>query len=148
MLYGLAGKRRIRVNSLHSQGVEQLGPEPRHRGEGGRRRGRGIPRRKRAGFRAGRAMAPGMEGHGQPVFPRTVRGIRPGRARARGEASHMSEIQQFLRDHSITEVEAIIPDMAGVARGKIMPAEKYAEDEGMRLPEIDLPADCHGRIPG
>jgi glutamine synthetase len=47
----------------------------------------------------------------------------------------MSTIQQFLRDHSISEVEAIIPDMAGVARGKIMPAEKYAEDEGMRLPE-------------
>ncbi|MBS1199535.1 MAG: glutamine synthetase, partial [Proteobacteria bacterium] len=47
----------------------------------------------------------------------------------------MSTIQQFLRDHAISEVEAIIPDMAGVARGKIMPAEKYAEDEGMRLPE-------------
>ena len=47
----------------------------------------------------------------------------------------MSKIQQFLRDHAVSEVEAIIPDMAGVARGKIMPAEKYAEDEGMRLPE-------------
>jgi glutamine synthetase len=47
----------------------------------------------------------------------------------------MSTIQQFLRDHAISEVEAIIADMAGVARGKIMPAEKYAEDEGMRLPE-------------
>ncbi|TLZ23897.1 MAG: glutamine synthetase, partial [Gammaproteobacteria bacterium] len=28
-----------------------------------------------------------------------------------------------------------IPDMAGIARGKIMPAEKFAEDGGMRLPE-------------
>jgi glutamine synthetase len=46
-----------------------------------------------------------------------------------------SDIQQFFRDHSIDEVEAIIPDMAGIARGKIMPAEKFAEDEGMRLPE-------------
>ncbi len=45
------------------------------------------------------------------------------------------DIQQFFRDHSIDEVEAIIPDMAGIARGKIMPAEKFAEDEGMRLPE-------------
>jgi len=44
-------------------------------------------------------------------------------------------IQQFLRDHGISEVEAIIPDMAGVARGKIVPAEKYAEEEGMRMPE-------------
>ena len=46
-----------------------------------------------------------------------------------------TEIQQFFRDHGISEVEAIIPDMAGIARGKIMPAEKFAEDEGMRLPE-------------
>src|ERR1700680_3278183 len=46
-----------------------------------------------------------------------------------------TQIQQFFRDHGISEVEAIIPDMAGIARGKIMPAEKFAEDEGMRLPE-------------
>ena len=46
-----------------------------------------------------------------------------------------NEIQQFLRDHGISEVEAIIPDMAGIARGKVMPAEKFAEDAGMRLPE-------------
>ncbi len=46
-----------------------------------------------------------------------------------------SDIKQFFRDHGISEVEAIIPDMAGIARGKIMPAEKFAEDEGMRLPE-------------
>ncbi len=46
-----------------------------------------------------------------------------------------TDIQQFFRDHGISEVEAIIPDMAGIARGKIMPAVKFAEDEGMRLPE-------------
>src|SRR5437660_10636727 len=47
----------------------------------------------------------------------------------------VSEIRQFFRDHGISEVEAIIPDMAGIARGKIMPAEKFAEDGGLRLPE-------------
>ena len=46
-----------------------------------------------------------------------------------------NEIQQFFRDHGISEVEAIIPDMAGIARGKLMPAEKFAEEAGMRLPE-------------
>src|ERR1700712_5230216 len=46
-----------------------------------------------------------------------------------------STIQQFLKEHGISEVEAIIPDMAGVARGKLMPAAKFAEEEGMRLPE-------------
>jgi glutamine synthetase len=45
------------------------------------------------------------------------------------------EIQQFFRDHGIQEVEAIVPDMAGIARGKVMPAKKFAEDQGMRLPE-------------
>jgi glutamine synthetase len=46
-----------------------------------------------------------------------------------------NDISQFFRDHGIQEVEAIIPDMAGIARGKVMPAEKFAEDQGMRLPE-------------
>src|SRR6202789_2764274 len=46
-----------------------------------------------------------------------------------------NEIQQFFRDHGISEVEAIIPDMAGIARGEIMPAQKVAEDGGKRLPE-------------
>ena len=46
-----------------------------------------------------------------------------------------NEIQQFFRDHGIQEVEAIVPDMAGIARGKVMPAEKFTEDQGMRLPE-------------
>ena len=59
----------------------------------------------------------------------------------------MSEIHQFLRDHAISEVEAIIPDMAGIARGKIMPAEKYAEDEGMRLPESIFLQTVTGETP-
>ncbi len=46
-----------------------------------------------------------------------------------------NDIQQFFRERGISEVEAIVPDMAGIARGKIMPAEKFAADEGMRLPE-------------
>src|SRR6204780_5876800 len=46
-----------------------------------------------------------------------------------------SEIQQFFRDHGIAEVEALFPPMAGIARGKIRPAAKFAKEEGMRLPE-------------
>ena len=46
-----------------------------------------------------------------------------------------NEIKQFFKDHGIQEVEAIVPDMAGIARGKVMPAEKFAVDDGMRLPE-------------
>ena len=59
----------------------------------------------------------------------------------------MSQIQQFLKDHGITEVEALVPDMAGVARGKVMPADKYAEDEGMRLPESIFLQTVTGEYP-
>jgi len=59
----------------------------------------------------------------------------------------MSGIQQFFREHGISEVEAIIPDMAGVARGKIMPAEKFAEEEGMRLPESIFLQTVTGEYP-
>ncbi len=60
-----------------------------------------------------------------------------------------NDIHQFFRERGISEVEAIIPDMAGIARGKIMPAEKFTADEGMKLPESiflqtvtgDYPAD-------
>src|SRR5215216_3794078 len=65
-----------------------------------------------------------------------------------------NEVKQFFRDHGISEVEAIIPDMAGIARGKIMPAQKFTADEGMRLPESiflqtvtgDYPVDTSGAM--
>ncbi len=47
----------------------------------------------------------------------------------------MSSIKAWFKEHGITEVEAILPDMSGVARGKILPAEKYTQDKSMRLPE-------------
>ncbi len=47
----------------------------------------------------------------------------------------MNDIVTWLKDHRITEVECIVPDMAGVSRGKIMPADKFASEGSMRLPE-------------
>ena len=32
----------------------------------------------------------------------------------------MSHIERWCREHAITEIEAPMPDMSGVARGKIM----------------------------
>lgn len=46
-----------------------------------------------------------------------------------------SAISLWLKEHSISEVEALVPDTSGIARGKIMPAAKYAKELGMRLPE-------------
>ena len=33
-------------------------------------------------------------------------------------------IRQWLRDNRIDEIEAVIPDMTGIARGKLIPAHK------------------------
>lgn len=50
----------------------------------------------------------------------------------------MSVLSEWLRENRITEVECVIPDFTGIARGKIVPREKFSEEEGMRLPEIVL----------
>ena len=50
----------------------------------------------------------------------------------------MSSIDKFLKDHKIEEVEVLVPDMAGIARGKILPAERFVEGmkkNGLRIPE-------------
>ncbi len=50
----------------------------------------------------------------------------------------MKQIEEWLRSRSIGEVECLIPDMAGIPRGKILPAEKYMKsirENGLRLPE-------------
>ena len=44
-------------------------------------------------------------------------------------------INRWLDDNRITEIECLIPDMAGQARGKIVPRHKYDPAAGLRLPE-------------
>lgn len=44
----------------------------------------------------------------------------------------------FLKEHRIEEVECLVPDLAGIARGKIFPANKFLrglEENGLRIPE-------------
>ncbi|WP_026957554.1 glutamine synthetase family protein [Aliagarivorans taiwanensis] len=47
----------------------------------------------------------------------------------------MESIAKWFAQHQITEVECLIPDLTGNARGKIIPAKKYLREGGMRLPE-------------
>ena len=47
------------------------------------------------------------------------------------------EIRKWLRDNQITEVECLVPDMTGNARGKFIPADKFIKEES-RLPESIL----------
>jgi len=50
----------------------------------------------------------------------------------------MKAIEEFLAEHKIEEVECLVPDMAGIARGKILPAEKFLKGmrtNGLRIPD-------------
>ena len=48
--------------------------------------------------------------------------------------SEHDEIQAWLTEHEIEDVEAFVPDMAGAARGKLIPAAKFGTGE-LKLPE-------------
>jgi glutamine synthetase len=51
-----------------------------------------------------------------------------------GAGSTPERLRDWLRQHRIEEVDCAVPDIAGVARGKTMPAEKFAKLEPMHLP--------------
>jgi len=56
----------------------------------------------------------------------------------------------FLRDHRIDEVECLVPDLAGIARGKILPAEKFLKgmrEQGLRIPEQIFIQTVNGDYP-
>ncbi|MFV3077248.1 glutamine synthetase family protein [Niveispirillum fermenti] len=62
----------------------------------------------------------------------------------------MSKLEEFIRSRHITEVECLVPDMAGIARGKIVPAEKFLRilrDRGLRLPESIFIQTVTGEYP-
>ncbi len=50
-------------------------------------------------------------------------------------STRSGSLERWLRERNCTEVECIIPDFSGVARGKIMPASKFWKEERLRLPE-------------
>lgn len=48
------------------------------------------------------------------------------------------ELVAFLKEHRIDEVECLVPDMAGIARGKILPAPRFLKsrsNHNLRIPE-------------
>ena len=47
-------------------------------------------------------------------------------------------LRDWLKEHRITEVELLVPDMAAIARGKILPTKKFLaglDNDTLRLPE-------------
>ena len=53
-----------------------------------------------------------------------------------------SELETWLQEQRVTEIECLVPDLTGVARGKILPRQKFTEDRGMRLPEAVVAMGC------
>jgi glutamine synthetase len=49
----------------------------------------------------------------------------------------MDRIRDWLQENRITEVECLVPDMTGNARGKFIPADKFIKEDS-RLPESIL----------
>ncbi len=47
----------------------------------------------------------------------------------------MKKLTAWLKEHEIDEVECVVSDFTGCARGKIMPAAKFIQERGIRLPE-------------
>ena len=46
------------------------------------------------------------------------------------------QIFEWMREHRITEVECILPDITGVARGKIIPRDKFEAEPEMSKQEL------------
>jgi glutamine synthetase len=58
-----------------------------------------------------------------------------------------AEMERWLDEHRVTEIECLVPDLTGVARGKILPREKFTEERGMRLPEVVMAMSVTGEYP-
>jgi glutamine synthetase len=60
---------------------------------------------------------------------------------------NFQQLEQWLNERRVTEIECLVPDLTGVARGKILPREKFTVDRGMRLPEVVVAMGVTGEFP-
>ena len=58
-----------------------------------------------------------------------------------------TDMDEWLNAKRVTEIECLVPDLTGVARGKILPRAKFNEERGMRLPEVVLGMTVTGNSP-
>jgi glutamine synthetase len=66
---------------------------------------------------------------------------------AQRERGMRDAMRDFLREHNIHEVECVIADMTGIARGKILPKDLFLDGEHMRLPKSVLLNTVNGEQP-
>ncbi|SDH49266.1 glutamine synthetase [Pseudomonas benzenivorans] len=53
-------------------------------------------------------------------------------------STKLDQLASWLKERKITEVECLVSDLTGIARGKISPTNKFLDERGMRLPESVL----------
>ncbi|KQQ47492.1 glutamine synthetase [Duganella sp. Leaf126] len=58
-----------------------------------------------------------------------------------------ADMDAWLNENRVTEIECLVPDLTGVARGKILPRAKFTQDRGMRIPEAVLGMTVTGNYP-
>lgn len=56
-------------------------------------------------------------------------------------------MKDWIEKNQITEVECIVPDLAGAARGKIMPATKFTDASLLRMPQSIFMQGVTGEYP-
>jgi glutamine synthetase len=56
-------------------------------------------------------------------------------------------MKDWIEQNQITEVECIVPDLAGAARGKIMPASKFTDSTVLRMPQSVFMQSVTGDYP-
>jgi glutamine synthetase len=63
------------------------------------------------------------------------------------QPQNFTELESWLNEKRITEIECLVPDLTGVARGKIFPRNKFTQERGMRLPEAIVGLTVTGNWP-
>ncbi|WP_316014352.1 glutamine synthetase family protein [Roseobacter sp. HKCCA0434] len=56
----------------------------------------------------------------------------------------LDQLRQWVAENGVEEIECVIPDLAGIARGKVMPAAKFLREPGLRLPMSTFFATING----
>jgi glutamine synthetase len=61
--------------------------------------------------------------------------------------TNVVEAKAWAMARGVTEIECLVPDLAGVARGKIMPSSKFFDDTAMALPSSIFLQTITGEYP-
>ena len=60
----------------------------------------------------------------------------------------LDQLTSWLKERKITEVECMISDLTGIARGKISPTNKFLDEKGVFLPDSFRPDNLHPAAKG